>query len=223
MEAVETRGWAWGIHWVRSHAERSPNDEDTWAAVEVGNGIADRFADNPTGLVQIGSGRNPVTPIRWWTALPHSPPEELEEMLSRNVNSMSRVSDTAYLKGRQRPIHAIGDWRAYIKWDWRIFKGWKEHQIPPRKKPSRRRGQEAQTDVTDDFLFRITGQRPVGGLVLSRSKLWWRLLLDEYKRRRGKRYEGSESRYWIRMVAASWLDSAAVEPPRKREACGVCT
>jgi hypothetical protein len=48
-----------------------------------------------------------------------------------------------------------------------------------------------KTNVTEDFMFRITGQRPFGGLEVFRSKLWWGLLLDEHKRRRGKKYEGS--------------------------------
>jgi hypothetical protein len=141
MEAVETRGRAWGIHWVRTHAERRQNAGDVWAVVEVDNGIADKFADSPTRLMRIGIGRNPITPIRWWTTLPHSPLEELEDTLSRNVNSMGKDLDTAvYLWGRQRLPDTIGDRRAYIKWDRRIFKGWKERQIPPRKKACRRGG-----------------------------------------------------------------------------------
>ena len=55
-----------------------------------------------------------------------------------------------------------------------------------------------------------------------RSKLWWGLWLDENKRRRGKKYEGKESRYWARMIAAGWLDSKIAEPPRKKERCVAC-
>ena len=55
-----------------------------------------------------------------------------------------------------------------------------------------------------------------------RSKLWWGLLLDENKRKRGKQYEGSESRYWVRMIAAGWLSSAQAQPPGKKERCIAC-
>jgi hypothetical protein len=37
---------------------------------------------------------------------------------------MSTESDTAaYLWGWQKPTDTIRDWRDYIRWDWRIFKG----------------------------------------------------------------------------------------------------
>ena len=100
-----------------------------------------------------------------------------------------------------------------------VSKGWKERQTPPSRKLSNRATQAQEASPIEDFLFRITGQRPVGGLVIFRSKLWWGLLLDENKRKRGRKYEGSESQYWARMIAAGWLDSAQAEPPGKKERC----
>ncbi len=55
-----------------------------------------------------------------------------------------------------------------------------------------------------------------------RSKLWWGLLLDEHKHKRGKKHTGSEIRYWARMIAAGWLDSERAEPPRKKKRCIAC-
>ena len=136
---------------------------------------------------------------------------------------MSTESDTAaYLWGRQKPLDNISDWRDCIRWDWRIFKGWKERQTQPCRKPGNRETQAQAVRPIEDFLFRITGQRPAGGLVVFRSKLWWGLLLDENKRKRGKKCEGSESRYWAWMIAAGWLDSAQAEPPGKKERCIAC-
>jgi hypothetical protein len=151
--------------------------------------------------------------------------EELEDTLSRNVLRMSRESDTAaYLWGRQKPTDTISDWRECIRWDWRIFKGWKERQTHPTSRKLSNRALTAQAaSPIEDFLFKITGQRPVGGLVVFRSKLWWGLLLDENKRKRGRKYEGSESRYyWGRMIAAGWLDSTQAQPPGKKERCIAC-
>ena len=45
--------------------------------------------------VEIGSETNPITPVKWWTAIPGRPPEELTDTLSRNVRRMSQESDTA--------------------------------------------------------------------------------------------------------------------------------
>ncbi len=101
--------------------------------------------------------------------------EELEDMLSRNVTRMSTESDTAaYLWGRQRPLGTIREWRDWIKWDRRVFKGWKERPTLTSRKPSTRTKQAQEANTTEDFVFRITGQRPVGPgvLVVSRSKLW---------------------------------------------------
>jgi hypothetical protein len=123
---------------------------------------------------------------------------------------MSTESDTAaYLWGRQRAQHTISDWRNQITWDWRIFKGWKERQTPPRKKSRRREKQEVKTNATEDFMFRVPGQRPVGGLVAFRTKV-------------KKKYEGNESTYWARMIAAGWLDSEVAKPPRKKKRCEAC-
>ncbi len=96
---------------------------------------------------------------------------------------MSTESDTAaYLWGRQRPPGTISEWRNWIKWDWRVFKGWNERQTLPSRKPSTRTKQAQEANTTEDFMFRmfrITGQRPVGGLVVFRSELWWGLLLGK--------------------------------------------
>ncbi len=97
-----------------------------------------------------------------------------------------------------------------------------EAKTLPSRKPSTRTKQAQEANTTEDFMFRITGHRPVGGLVVFRSKLWWGLLLDEPKRKRGKKHEGSASRYWVRMIAAGWLDSERAEPPRKKERCIAC-
>ena len=173
-------GGQWGSHWVRSHAERRHLDGEAWAAVEVGNGLADRWADNPTGQLRKSCDNNPITPVRWWTAIPATPMEELEDTLSRNVLRISTESDTAaYLWGRQKPTDTISDWRECIRWDWRIFKGWMERQTHPSRKLSNRATTAQAASSIDDFLFRITGQRPVGGLVVFRSKLWWGFLLDD--------------------------------------------
>ena len=56
---------------------------------------------------------------------------------------------------------------------------------PPSRKSSNRAKQAQEANTTEDFMFRITGLRPVGGLVVFRVKLWWGLLLDENKRKRG--------------------------------------
>ena len=110
--------------------------------------------------------------------------EELEDTLSRNVLRMSTESDTAaYLWGRQKPTDTINDWRDCIRWDWRIFKGRKERQTQPSRKLSNRATQAQTASLIEDFLFRITGQRPVGGLVVFRRKLCWGLLLDANKRK----------------------------------------
>ena len=137
-----SRGGKWGSHWVRSHAERRRQDGETWATVEVGNGLADRWADNPTGQLRKSCGSSPITPVRLWTAILATPREELEDTLSRNVTRICMESDTAaYLWGRQKPTDNISDWRDYIRWDWRIFKGWKERQIQPCRKLGNRETQ----------------------------------------------------------------------------------
>ncbi len=58
--------------------------------------------------------------------------------------------------------------------------------------PPAKRGQEAPITAAEDFMFRVTAQRPAGGLTVFRSKLWWGLLLDEHKRMRGKNGTGLE-------------------------------
>ena len=84
--------------------------------------------------------------------------EELDDTLSRNVLRMSTKSDTAaYLWGRQKPLDTISNWRDRIRWDWRIFKGWKERQTPPSRQASNRAQQAQGVRPIDDFLFRITG------------------------------------------------------------------
>ena len=77
-------GGQWGSHWVRSHAERRRQDGEVWAAVEVGNGLADRWADTPTRQLLRNCCHNPITPVRWWTTIPANPMEELDDTLSRN-------------------------------------------------------------------------------------------------------------------------------------------
>jgi hypothetical protein len=78
VAALVARGGQWGSYWVRSHAERRRADGEAWAAVEVGNGLADQLADNPTGLLPKNGDNNPITPVRWWTAIPDTPMEELD-------------------------------------------------------------------------------------------------------------------------------------------------
>ena len=109
-----------------------------------------------------------------------------------------------------------------VRWDWRVFQGWKERQTPPQRKRRGKRGQEAPITAVEDFMFRVTAQRPVGGLTVFRSKLWWGLLLDENKKTRGKKLEGPGSRYRARMVAAGWEEGGGGVPPDSRMACGVC-
>ena len=101
---------------MRSAGRRQ--DGEAWAAVEVGNGLADRLADNPTGQLRKSCDNNPITPVRWWTAIPATPMEELDDTLSRNVLRMSTESDTAAnLWGRQKRTDTISDWRDCIRWD----------------------------------------------------------------------------------------------------------
>ena len=116
---------------------------------------------------------------------------------------MSQESDTAeYLWRRHGMDTPVLDWREFVRWDWRVFKGWKERQTPPRRKRWAKRGQEVPITATEDFMFRVTAQRPVGGLTVFRSKLWWGLPLDEYKWTWGRKLEGPVSRYRARMVTA---------------------
>ncbi len=104
-EVLLPKGGKWGSHWVRSHAERRRQDGEAWAAVEVGNGLADRWADNPTGQLRKSCDNNPITPVRWWTAIPANTMEELEDTNSRNVLSMSTESDT---RQNRRTLSATG-------------------------------------------------------------------------------------------------------------------
>jgi hypothetical protein len=64
-------------------------------AVEWGNGLVDKAADRPEGHLVTALVPNPITPVKWWTAIPDHPPEELTDTLSRNVRRMSQKSDTA--------------------------------------------------------------------------------------------------------------------------------
>ncbi len=73
------RGGTWGAVWVRSHAERRRKPGEVWAAVERGNGLADHAADHPEGHLATGLVPNPITPVKWWTAIPGRPPEELTD------------------------------------------------------------------------------------------------------------------------------------------------
>jgi hypothetical protein len=160
------------------------------AAVEWGNGLADGAADQPDGQLEIGPETNPITPVKWWMAITGRPPEELTDTLSRNVRRMSQESDTAeYIWRRQDVKTEVTDWRVKVRWDWRVFKGWKERQTPPGRKRRGKRGQEAPITAAEDFMFRVTAQRPVGRLTVFRSK-------------RGEKLEGPGRRYRARMVAA---------------------
>ncbi len=193
--------------------------------MEWGNGLADRAADKPEGRLEIGAETNPIPPVKWWSAIPGRPPEELTDTLSRNVHRMSQESDTAeYIWRRQNVKKALTDWRVKVRWDWRVFQGWKERQTPPQRKRRSKRGQEAPITAVqvEDFMFRVTAQRSVGGLTVFRSQLWWELLLDEHKRTRGKKLEGPGSRYRARMVAAGWEEGGGGVPPDSRTACGAC-
>ncbi len=84
-----------------------------------------------------------------------------------------------------------------MRWDWRVFQGWKERQTPSRP-----------------------NDRPVGGLKVFRSKLWWGLLLDEHKRTWGRKLKGPVGRYRARMVAAGWVEGGDGIPPANRTVCG---
>ena len=226
--ALTRRGGTWQAVWVRSHAERRRKPGEAWAAVEWGNGLADRAADQPEGRLEYGSVTNPITPVKWWSALPGRMPEELTDTLSRNVRRMSQETDTAEYLWRRQAIKKpdkdkpVVDWRTRVSWDWRVFQGWKERQTPPKRKRRGKKGQEAPITAAEDFMFRVTAQRPVGGLTVFRSKLWWGLLLDEHKRTRGRKLEGSVSRYKARMVAAGWVEGGGGAPPDSRTACGEC-
>jgi hypothetical protein len=178
---------SWRALGVRSHAERRRKPGERWAAVEVGNGIADRAADHPEGRLQTGLVPNPTTPVKWWTAISGRPPEEVTDTLDRIVNRMSKKSDTAgYIWKRQGVSRLIVDWREHVRWDWRVFQGWKELQMPPRVQRRLRQGQEVPVTAAEDLMFRVTSQRPVGGLTIFTSKLWWGLLPDEHKRKRDR-------------------------------------
>ena len=167
--------------------------------MEWGNGLADQAADRPEGNLATGLVPNSITPVKWWTAIPGRPPEELTDTLSQNMRRMSQESDTAeYLYRRLGTL--VPDWREFVRWDWRGFQGWKERQTPPRRKRRAKRGQEVPITASDDFMFRVTAQRPVGGLTVFRSKRWMGLLLDEHKRTWGRKREGTVSRYRARMV-----------------------
>ena len=145
--------------------------DEVWAAVEWGNGLADQAADRPEGHLVTGLVPNPITPVKWGTAIPKRSPEELTDTLSRNVRRMSQELDTAeYFYRRLGPL--VPDWREFVRWDWRVFQGWKERQTPPRRKRRAKRGQEVPITAIEDFMFRVTAQRPVGGLTVFRSKLW---------------------------------------------------
>ncbi len=158
--------------------------------MEWGNGLADRAADQPEGRLEYGSATNPITPVKWRSALQGRPPEELTDTLSRNVRRMSQETDTAEYIWRRHDIKktdikkTLADWRTQASWDWRLFQGWKERQTPPKRKRRGKKGEEAPITAVEDFRFRVTVQRPVGGLTVFRSKLWWGLLLDEHKRTR---------------------------------------
>ena len=90
--------------------------------MEVGNGMADRVADHPEGCLPTGLVPNSITPVKWWTTIPGSPPEELTDALGRNVNRMSKESDTAeYIWKRQRVNGLMVDERSHVLWDWRVF------------------------------------------------------------------------------------------------------
>jgi hypothetical protein len=217
VRELTRRGGTWQAVWVRSHAERRRKPGEPWAAVEWGNGLADGAADHPDGRLEIGPGTNPITPVKWWTAIPGRPPVDLTDTLSRNLRRMSQESDTAECIWRRQDLKTeVADWRAKVRWDWRIFQGWKERQTPPRQKRRGKRVQEAPITAAEDFMFRVTAQRPVGGLTVFRSKLWWGLLLDEHKRTRGKKLEGAGSRYRARMVAAGWEEGGEGVPPDNR-------
>ncbi len=115
MLELTRKGGSWGAFWVQSHAERRRKSGERWAAVEVGNGIADWAADQPVGLLQTGLAPNPITPVKWWTAIPGCPPEELTDTLSRNVYRMSKESDTAdFISKRQGADALVKDWRAHV-------------------------------------------------------------------------------------------------------------
>jgi hypothetical protein len=63
---AHTQGWVMGaflFFLVRSHAERRRKPGERWAAVKVGNGIADRAADHPEGSLQTGLVLNRITPV----------------------------------------------------------------------------------------------------------------------------------------------------------------
>lgn len=74
--------------------------------MEWGNGLADRAADQPEGRLEYGSVTNPITPVKWWSALPGRMPEELTDTLSRNVRRMSQETDTAEYLWRRQDIKA---------------------------------------------------------------------------------------------------------------------
>ncbi len=87
--------------------------------MEWGNGIADQAADQPVGLLQTGLAPNPITPVKWWTAIPRRSPEELTDTLGRYVYRMSKESDTAdYISKRQGAAELVEDWRPHVLWNW---------------------------------------------------------------------------------------------------------
>ena len=108
MLELTRRGGSCGAFWVRSHAKRRRKPGERWAAVEVGNGIADRTVDQPVGRLQTGLAPIPITPVKWWTAIPGQPP-------GRNVHLMSKESDTAeYISKRQGVDELVEDWRTHV-------------------------------------------------------------------------------------------------------------
>ncbi len=175
------------------------------------------------GCLETGLAPSLITPVKWWTAIPGRPPEERTDTLGRNVHRMSKESDTAeYIWKRQGVKETMADWREYVRWDWRVFQGWKERQTPPRRKRRVRRGQEVPVTAAEDFMFRVTSQRPVGSLTVFRSKLWWGLLLDEHNRTRGRKLAGKVSRNRARMLAAGWVEEGDGAQSKNRTPCGEC-
>ena len=81
----------------------------------MGNGIADRAADQPVGLLQTGLAPNPIAPVKWWTAIPGRPPEELIDTLGRNVYRRSKETDTAdHISKRQGADELVEDWLTHV-------------------------------------------------------------------------------------------------------------
>ena len=60
-----------------------------------------------------------------------------------------RRTDLKYMTlSKKKQKKTVTDWRKFVRWDWRVFQGWKERQTPLRRKRRAKRGQEVRITVS---------------------------------------------------------------------------